>query len=341
MSDAPAAQRRTDDYAPVALAPNRFPRFYRGGPRIEAFRGLTGDGDSRLPEDWIGSTTTAYGETEIGLSRVGDVTLREAIAADPVGYLGSDHVQRFGPDPRLLVKLLDAGERLAVHVHPDDRFARLHLDAPCGKTEAWIFLEAEPGAKVGLGFDRDVTSEELATWYDRQDVEAMLGAMRYVDVKAGDALFVPAGLPHAIGDGILLLELQQPSDLSLMLEWEGVDLDGGDPLLGLEPPFGLSAVHRRRLGEEDVRGLADRRGSTLFPAAADVFFRAERLAGDDGAEQGFSILVAVEGAGELSTEAGGTLPLQRGDTVLVPHAAGRFGVSDTLVAYACRPPIPH
>lgn len=339
MSDAPAAQPRTDDYAPIALAPNRFPRFYRGGPRIAAFRGLAEDGDDRLPEDWIGSTTTAYGEPEIGLSRFGEGTLRDAIAADPVGYLGAEHVERFGPDARLLVKLLDAGERLAVHVHPDDRFARLHLDAPCGKTEAWVFLETEPGASVGLGFDHDVTSEELATWYERQDVDAMLGAMRRVDVKAGDALFVPAGLPHAIGEGILLLELQQPSDLSLMLEWEGVDLGGGDPLLGLEAPSGLSAVRRRRLSDEDLQGLADRRGSTLFPASADVFFRAQRLTGGEDAEQGFAIVVALEGAGTLSTEAGGTLPLQRGDTALIPHAAGRFGLSDTLVAYACRPPV--
>jgi mannose-6-phosphate isomerase len=290
----------------------------------------------------VASTTTVYGETDLGLSRLDDgALLADTIASDPAAFFDAAHRERFGTDPALLIKLLDAGERLPVHLHPDDAFAQARLGTPFGKTEGWLILDAEPGARVHLGFRRQMGRDELADLVADQDIDALLTALNPLPVAAGDCVFVPAGLPHAIGTGILLLELQQPSDLSLMLEWEGVDLGGGDPLLGLEPPFGLSAVHRRRLSDEDLLGLADRRGSRLFPAAADVFFRAERLAGDDEAEQGFAIVVAVEGAGELSTEAGGTLPLQRGDTALIPHAAGGFGLSDTLVAYACRPPIPH
>ena len=84
---------------------------------------------------------------------------------------------------------------------------------------------ADPGAAVWLGFARAVSEDELARWVEEQDADAMLAALNRVPVSAGDEIFVPAGMPHAIGGGILLLELQEPSDLSLLLE--------GDRFLGL------------------------------------------------------------------------------------------------------------
>ncbi|NJI21379.1 carbohydrate kinase, partial [Aeromonas veronii] len=93
---------------PLVLPSNRPPeRFYRGGARISAFRGESGDA-RREPEDWIGSVTTVNGETSLGLTRLPDGRLlRDAVAADPVAWLGDDHVRRWGDDTRLLVKLLD------------------------------------------------------------------------------------------------------------------------------------------------------------------------------------------------------------------------------------------
>ena len=109
---------------PLLLPPNQFHRFYRGGARIDALRGVP-EGEDGRPEDWIGSTATSFGSGTEGLSRLEDGTLlRDAIAADPEAYLGPDHVERFGADPALLVKLLDAGQRLPVHFHPGRRFAR-------------------------------------------------------------------------------------------------------------------------------------------------------------------------------------------------------------------------
>ena len=103
---------------PHRLPPNQFHRFYAGGARIDALRGVPAGEDGR-PEDWIGSTTTEFGETSRGLSRVADGRLvRDLVQADPEALLGPAHVARFGADPGLLVKLLDAGERLPVHVHP-------------------------------------------------------------------------------------------------------------------------------------------------------------------------------------------------------------------------------
>src|SRR4051794_10795678 len=138
---------------PVALPPNPVRRFYEGGAGIAALRGEPFSGD-RVPEDWVGSTTEAFGEPGVGPSNFADGTsLRDAIAADPEAWLGGAHVARWGADPILLVKLLDAGARLPVHAHPDGPFARRHLGTRFGKTEAWIVIGGGGGLRAGGGAD--------------------------------------------------------------------------------------------------------------------------------------------------------------------------------------------
>ena len=136
---------------PLNLPPNQFHRFYKGGARIDALRGVP-EGEDGRPEDWVGSTATSWGSETEGLSRLEDGTvLKDAIDADPEAFLGPDHVAHYGADPALLVKLLDAGERLPVHYHPGRPFAKEHLGLRYGKTESWLILEAEPGAAVHVG----------------------------------------------------------------------------------------------------------------------------------------------------------------------------------------------
>jgi mannose-6-phosphate isomerase len=303
---------------PLELGPNQIERFYRGGERIAAFRGAAGSG----PEDWVGSTTTAFGEDELGLSRL------------PDGRLVADACPEAA---HLLVKLLDAGERLPVHVHPDDGFARAHLGTPTGKSEAWLMLETVPGAAVHVGFAHDIAADEVAELVDAQDSDALLGSLNRVPVAAGATLFVPAGLPHAIGEGILMLELQQPADLSLLLEWEGL-VPEREALLGLPREVVLSAVRRAQLTPYELARLASRRGDKLFPAEADRFFRADLVGGGSELEAGFAILVVLEGEGELRPDDGEPLPLRRGSTVLVPHAAGMCELAGSVRAVRCRPP---
>jgi mannose-6-phosphate isomerase len=324
--------------APVRLPPNGIPRFYRGGPAIERLRGVSFDG-ARVPEEWIGSTTTAFGEAPLGLSRLpGGELLRDAIAADPDGWLGPAHVARFGADPALLVKLLDAGERLPVHVHPDGPFARAHLDVAYGKTEAWIVVAAQPGAQVHVGFRDDVALETLRGWVDAQDHDALLGALHPVRVSAGDAIFVPAGVAHAIGEGVLILELQEPTDLSILLEWDGFGIaDDAEATLGLGWEVALACV---ALGSRDAEALrgpsAGAPLSELLPADARRFFRAERIAPGEGRValgQGFAVIVVIEGEGSI-----GDLAVRRGDAMLVPHGAGDVAAEGALVAISCRPP---
>lgn len=338
---------------PIVLLPNQVHRFYRGGPAIAQFRG-TQSADDHAPEDWVGSATSVFGSEGTGLSTLADGrTAADAFAADPEAFFGRRHAERFGADPGLLVKLLEAGERLPVHCHPDREFARRHLDCPYGKTEAWVIVEVrspEPEAEVFLGFRDEVDPSALAGWVGGQDTGAILGAMNRVPVAVGDAVLVPAGLPHAVGQGLFLVELQEPTDLSVLLEWKGFDIDGaGDGHLGLGFDVALRCVDRSGWGKErldrlrtpreggyDVRPGVD----ALFPTEADPFLRAERIRPRDAASlpAGFSIVVITLGRGRLEFGTAGSMEMLRGNTVVVPFAAGDCRLVGSLEAVRCMPP---
>jgi mannose-6-phosphate isomerase len=321
------------------LPPNPIRHFYRGGPAIAELRGIDVGGD-HSPEEWIGSASTVFGESERGLSRLPDGALvRDALAADPEGWLGADHVARFGASPALLVKLLDAGERLPVHHHPDGSFARENLGTAFGKTEAWIMIAAPPGAQVAVGWREELAQDTLRAWVRDQDHDALLGALNPVDVSAGDAIFVPAGVPHAIGAGILIAELQEPTDLSILLEWEGFGIeDEQAATLGLGWDRALASVERDARDAAPLcrAGADDASVRELLPAAAAPFFSAQRIAPGGGSAQlaaGFAVVIVIEGSGTLAG-----LDVTRGDALLVPHAAGPVSADGDLVAIGCRPP---
>jgi mannose-6-phosphate isomerase len=321
---------------PLALPPNLLHRFYRGGPGIAELRGIELAGD-HMPEDWVGAVNAPFGSHGEGLSRFEDGTLvRDALAADPEAFLGPEHVARFGSDVGLLVKILDAGQRLPVHFHPGRAFARRVFDDPHGKTEAWIIVSATPGAAVHLGFAAPVDAGTVRGWIRDQDAPAMLAAMRELPVAAGDAILVPAGTPHAIGEGILLVELQEPTDYSVLMEWRDVGVTESEGHLGIGWDQALEDLDLGAWDDARVAAVSGQgAGRRLLPAEADPYFRAERVRGGDELAAGFSILVALAGSGTLAGR-----PLRRGETVLVPHAAGPCALGGAVEAIRCRPADP-
>ncbi|HWD62686.1 MAG TPA: hypothetical protein VG369_09315 [Humibacter sp.] len=319
---------------------------------IERLRGIDPDTDPAaewMPEDFVASTTEVFAGGGVGLTTLENgTTLRDAVAADPNLYLGGDHIAAFGADPMLLVKLLDTRERLFVHYHPSTSFARDVLAHASGKTEAWIIVATDGPGYAYLGFSRPVSETEVLRWYATQDVDGMLAAMNRVQLAPGDTLFVPAGMPHSIGEGITLVELQQPVDLSIILEREGFPIDDADALLGLDAVTAFSDLDRTVVSQHRLSELASRRTvrtigaaqmTPLFPAEADAFFRADRIEchGSITLEPGYCVLVVLDGDGELGW-ADDRLPLTAGTTVLVPFGAGETVVRGTVTVLRCRPP---
>ena len=345
---------------PTRLAVNTPRRFYRGGERILAFRGLPlpEDFDGYRPEDWLGSTTHLFAEGGDGVSRLSSgLDLPEALAADPDRWLGTAHVAAYGVAPGLLTKLLDSGERLPVHSHPDRAFAARHLDCDNGKTEAWIVLDAEPGASVWLGFREQLPADELAELVEAQD-ERLLAALNRIEVTRGDAILVPAGQPHAIGEGVLILELQEPTDLSVMLEHARFGLEEAHAFLGLDRPLALQSVDRGPLTTDAMVALRRRWTDVTgvgpaLPVEAREYFRAQvvRPTGTDPdrgtsepvtVEAAFAVTVVVDGRGTLATSEGGndgvSMDIERGDVLLVPYGAGGVRIAGDVTVIRCMPP---
>lgn len=316
--------------APVPVDKNTPPTFYRGAGRIDAFRGLGPAGADR-PEDWIASTVTRLGEQVAGLTVLADGTvLRDLVRADPAAWLGRADLE----DPALelpLVKLLDAGERLPVHLHPSDAQALALGVGSHGKAEAWCVLDAPADGAVHLGWTRDVERAELVDWVVRQDVAAMLGAMHVLTVVAGDTVYVPPGMPHAIGEGIFLVEVQQAADLSVLLEWTGFFDDDSGAFLGVDRDAALACTDLRGRSVADAQALVTRGaldgppGTRLLPVESETYFSADLVGAGATLPAAYRTLVVLTGGGRLVRPDAPSDPgtaVARGTTLAVPAAAG-------------------
>jgi mannose-6-phosphate isomerase len=318
---------------PWRLPPNRISRFYRGGLLLDRFRGAPDPKDTTEPEDWVGSATRAWTPpgspaTDVGLSDA-EVDGERRRVADLV------------PEPGVLVKLLDAGIRLPVHAHPTREFARAHLGSGYGKTEAWIILATrelpgEPPPNVRLGFRRDVDGDELLGLIEAEDQSQLIEALHARPARPGDAWLVPAGMPHAIGAGALILEVQEPSDFSIVLETAGFPIRREDAHLGLGWDVMLDAVDRRGRTDREVDALrSDVTGHgarSVLVGAADRFFWVRRFAIvapiTMDLPRRYAVGAVVAGSGVVRTPAG-ELAIGAGDTFAIPPLAEDVDVEAT------------
>lgn len=167
-----------------------------------------------LPGARVGETWEAWEGCVIENGAHAGRTLQNLIDRDAEGILGPAGDKRFP----LLFKFIDAQDDLSVQVHPDDARAQAMEHQPFGKTEAWYILDAEPDAKLILGFQRAVESEEVVAALKHKNLIDLLAS---VSVQRGDVVFVPAGTVHAIGKGIVLAEIQENSDITYRLyDWD-------------------------------------------------------------------------------------------------------------------------
>ena len=191
-------------------------------PKIWGGRKLNTELHYQIPDGKVGEAWVISGYKD-DASTVTDgpykgKTLREVYLNHPELF-GNPKAKEFP----LLVKFLDANDNLSVQVHPDDEYARVH-ENDSGKTESWYVLHAEPGAKLIYGHNAK-TKEELEDLIKQGKWQELF---RYVPVKTGDFLYVPAGTVHALTKGIMVIETQQSSDVTYRLyDWDRVDQKTG------------------------------------------------------------------------------------------------------------------
>ncbi len=189
------------------LKENRVSRSYLGGKNIDLFLGKTKSEISLFPEDWTASLTSAYNSTDGHVEGLGETVDGEKLT----DLLGDGK-------PNILVKLLDSAERLVIQAHPTVPFAKKFLNNDFGKTECWFFLDCEPDACVYIGFKEGALRSEWEKAFFENDSKKMLSMLHRLPVKKGDFVFVNGGMPHAIGKGCFMVELQEPSDLMVVNE---------------------------------------------------------------------------------------------------------------------------
>ena len=327
---------------PHRLGPNKVPVYYAGGERIDRFRGVVG---APGPEDWVGSVTAFPPELlpigaapTTGISPLYDGRLlSEAVQFDPDRWLGPQLTSAFSDEPGLLVKLLDAGERLPVHCHPTRKLAQAHLSSRFGKTEGWIIMSADPGAVIWLGFRDEIDPSTLRAWIADQDSEAMLTAMNKIEVTAGDVFYLPAGLPHSIGPGIMLTELQEPTSFSVLAEFASFGLTEQQATLGLGWETAVSCFDLSGFDPTKLESLRSRRD---VDALEREFFQAHRalVARETPLpNRTFAVLIVEQGNGSLIWDEGET-SIQAGETWVVPYGAGDLTATGSLELLICLPP---
>ncbi|MDE3056502.1 MAG: hypothetical protein KGJ59_00910 [Bacteroidota bacterium] len=336
---------------PLLLEPNRVWRFYEGGKMIERFQGNSAGADSLYPEEWVGSTVQAVNpgehyKTGEGLAVISrglpePVPLKSLTEQFPEEMLGAAHVKTYGTNSALLVKLLDSAIRLLIHAHPTKAFALEHLNSCFGKTEAWFVLSTRPEVDdpyVLIAFREEIGRKRYRELLDKQDVKEMMRIMHRVSVRAGDVVYVKAGLPHAIGEGTFMVELQEPTDFSILLERScaGFTLREDESFLGLDPSLTLSVIDHRVYSEKEVqdelvikpkrlRKQGESAEYQLLGYDTTECFAGHRLEvrGElgDATYGRFSILIVLDGEGKLQHR-GGEIPLRRGTEIFLPASIG-------------------
>jgi mannose-6-phosphate isomerase len=235
-------------------------------------------------------------------------------------------------DPKrfpLLLKFLFPHEKLSVQVHPDDTQA-LRVGQPWGKTECWYVAHAKPGAQIGLGLKPGVTAAQLERSIHENRAEEVLN---WVNVYAGDMIYVAGGTVHTLGPGSVIVETQQQSDTTYRL------YDYGRPR-ELHLKDGIAAVKETANSGKVIRPAPSEIGSApgksrYSPLVAAPYFVVEMLeikepqrlgTRDDSGKTSAQILVAVEGCGVVEVNGGESVTMAKGDAVVVPAGAGNFTV---------------
>lgn len=298
-----------------------FRRYLWGGRRLGTVLGKPIGEGADYAESW---EVVDHGadQSRVAYGPLAGATLGELVRERGEELLGKHHPQRQFP---LLVKLLDAQQKLSIQVHPNDGQAA-RLDPPdLGKTEAWVVLAAEPGSRIysGLkrGFDRPALERELT----RGTCELCL---HQFEPRVGDCIFLPAGTVHALGAGLMIAEVQQSSDTTYRLfDWNRVGPDGKPRPLHIAQALDVIDFHQGPV--DPVRPIPIDGPGVNRLVACDKFVldRLELSAARSAGERDrCHILLVLDGAVDLAGDPSGR-PLKTGETALLPAAVGSVMLS--------------
>ena len=239
---------------------------------------------------------------------------------------------RFGEKDRfpLLVKLIDANDMLSVQVHPDDSFAS-EIEHDSGKTEMWYVVDAAEGAQLVYGLKDGITQSDFADAVAKKHIGE---AMNYRTVRAGETYFIPAGMIHAIGAGILIAEIQQNSDLTYRVyDFDRVGADGKlrplhvDKALKVTRPFSKAEIEDIRFAKGKTDGVGELLANSQYFGVRKMDIKG--AVGITATSDSFLSVLCISGEGKI-IHGDNTYAISKGDSYFIPAGMGNFSVSGEL-----------
>lgn len=214
---------------PIKLAGERVWRTYIGGREIGKLHGDFQAEDNHFPEEWMYSMTQARNagreEIEEGLCKLEEfpeISLKTLVEKYPEEMLGKSHVERWENSTGVLIKIIDSLERLTIQVHPNKIKAERLFHSQFGKTESWHILntrnDMEEKPCIYLGFKEGIDEKQWKNCFETQNIKKMLSLLNRIEVQPGETYLVNGGVPHAIGSGCMIIEVQEPTDYTIRVE---------------------------------------------------------------------------------------------------------------------------
>lgn len=241
-----------------------------------------------------------------------------------------------GDDFPLMLKILDAEDKLSVQVHPDDEYAGIHESGSRGKTEAWYILSAREGAQLVYGFKRDVTPEEFKNAAEGGTLDDILNK---VTCRAGDVFYIPSGTVHAVGAGMMIAEIQQSSNVTYrVFDYNRRSKDGKPRELHVDKAVSVSNTLSSS-GREKTEGMVETDGKNKIRHVIDnEFFTFDEIDICTSLLSNTNNLLHMV----FIADGGFTLAgvkLKKGDSALIPASVGEYeltGSGKVLLYYTDR-----
>ena len=309
----------------MTLYPLRMTPYYRHGTQTpwggSALRDLFG---KDIPDDLTGESLeiSAFGPTP---STVANGELEGKPLTEVVRLLGKDLTGLPGDEFPLMLKLIDARDMLSLQVHPGDEYAAAHENGKRGKTEAWVILSAPHGAELVYGVNCD--KETLKKAIDDNELES---ALRFIKVVPGDVLYMPHGMVHALGSGIIIYEIQQSSDVTYRFwDWGRMGTDGKPRALHMDKAFEVTNCELKSGKLSGSTVITE--GGSMTAYISDENFELWRLnvAGKMPLESGRMLFLTPLGACKLYWD-GGEMDLVPLESILIPAALSGVAIEGRL-----------
>ncbi len=301
---------------PLAFQP-LLKQYLWGGRRLGSLLGKPIGADDDYAESWE-IVDHGQDQTVVANGPLAGTTLATLVHEHGEAIFGK-HAQVDGSSRSqfpLLFKFLDANRTLSVQVHPNDKQGA-KLDPPdLGKTEAWIVLAAEPGSKIYAGLDHGVDRAALSAALEAGECDRCLHAF---EPQVGDCVFIPAGTVHALGEGLVIAEIQQASNTTFRLfDWNRVGKDGKPRPLHIAESLEVTDYERGPVSPQKPEAVGD---GVERLVECEKFVLDRRLVGDASASIGgddrFHLLSTIQQDAQL-TAAGEAIPMPLGTTILLP-----------------------